>query len=97
MSQYDMNLYRSKRAEIAQYSDQQIIFRALAHLLGGSFQSGYSFEYTRALIDDLVRRAEQTTIQVPSTDVITLLRASTEWGPLGAAMADVLELINATK
>lgn len=96
MTHYDMELYREKRAAIALYSDYQLVFRSLAFILSNAHQSPISYEYQRALIDDLLRRAEHPPIAPATTsptDIITLLRASTEWGKLGAAMADVLEII----
>ncbi len=100
MPTYDMDLYRSKREEVREFSDQQIIFKALAVILSSDTTNAISFEYHRALIDDLIRRSEEAQVKPTSNarfDIIGLLRDSTEWGELGPAMADVLEMIRNKK
>lgn len=82
-----MTQYKNNRDRLESCTDRQVIFKALASILTAPIQT-LSFEMSRALIDDLLRRAEKAE---PEPDIIALLRASTEWGGLGAAMADVLQ------
>lgn len=57
VNDYDMEHYQRQRNELATYSDQQVILRALARILAGQIGQMTSFEYQTALIDDLIRRA----------------------------------------
>lgn len=55
---YDMDMYQRRRQELSRYSDRQLTFRALAFMIAYSQQTGLSYEYYRALIDELNSRAE---------------------------------------